>query len=223
MIELFIENAGSKVQAALAHYAAGNMLEVERAAHSVNSSSGNLGAIELRSLAVKIERLAAEKNLEAVGMLMGALNEAFARVTTRLEEERRGILGMKRIAVVEDNPDNRELVRVILEGTYDVSEYETGQQAIVGIKRERPDLVILDISLPLMDGPEVVRQIRLDADLRDLPVIALTAHAMAGDREKYLAAGFNDYVTKPIIDENALLATIERWIHSGSAQSDGAP
>jgi two-component system sensor histidine kinase/response regulator len=74
-----------------------------------------------------------------------------------------------------------------------------------------------------MDGPEVVRQIRLDADLRDLPVIALTAHAMAGDREKYLAAGFNDYVTKPIIDENALLATIERWIHSGSAQSDGAP
>jgi CheY-like chemotaxis protein len=63
-----------------------------------------------------------------------------------------------------------------------------------------------------MDGPEVVRRIRADQDLENLPVIALTAHAMSGDREKYLAAGFNDYVTKPIVDEAVLVDTIERWL-----------
>jgi CheY-like chemotaxis protein len=119
---------------------------------------------------------------------------------------------MKRIAVVEDNPDNRELVHAILSEQYHVTDYETGQQAIQGIKESRPDLVLLDISLPQMDGPEVVRRIRADTDLQGLPVIALTAHAMVGDREKYLAAGFNDYVTKPIVDESVLLGTIARWI-----------
>ncbi len=121
---------------------------------------------------------------------------------------------MKKVVVVEDNPDNRELVHVILSDVYDVTEYETGPEALEGIRRNRPDVILLDISLPQMDGPEVVRNIRADASLRDIPVIALTAHAMVGDREKYLAAGFNDYVTKPIIDEGVLLATIERWLGS---------
>ncbi len=126
---------------------------------------------------------------------------------------------MRRIVLVEDNPDNRELVRVLLAGLYEVVEYESGQQALDGIRKNRPDLVLLDISLPQMDGPEVVRNIRLDASLRDLPVIALTAHAMAGDREKYLAAGFNDYLTKPIIDDRLLVTTIERWIQGTQADA----
>ena len=78
----------------------------------------------------------------------------------------------------------------------------------------RPDVVILDISLPEMDGTEILRRIREDSKLRDLPVIALTAHAMVGDREKYLSAGFNDYVAKPILDMNVLFATIQRWVAS---------
>ncbi len=119
---------------------------------------------------------------------------------------------MKRIAVIEDNPDNRELVSVILSETFIVTEYETGAEALEGMNKERPDLVLLDISLPQMDGPEVVRKIRADAQLRNVPIVALTAHAMAGDREKYLAMGFNDYVAKPILEEAALLGTIERWL-----------
>jgi CheY-like chemotaxis protein len=116
---------------------------------------------------------------------------------------------MKRIAVVEDNPDNRLLVQVILEPHYEVVEYETGFAALEGLPQVRPDLVLLDVSLPEMDGTEVLRRIRQDPALRALPVIALTAHAMAGDREKYLAAGFDDYVSKPIVDEQVLLAAIE--------------
>ena len=118
-----------------------------------------------------------------------------------------------RIAVVEDNPDNRLLVQALLEDTYDLSEFETGVDAVAGLSEADPDLVLLDISLPEMDGTEVLRWIRNQEDLRDVPVIALTAHAMAGDREKFLAEGFNDYVTKPIVDETILLETISRWLN----------
>ena len=119
---------------------------------------------------------------------------------------------MKKISVVEDNPDNRLLVQVILEPLYEITEYEDGFAALAGWQQQKPDLVLLDVSLPGMDGPEVLNRIRADASLRDLPVIALTAHAMAGDREKYLALGFNDYVTKPIVDETLLLDAIKRLL-----------
>src|SRR5258708_6300808 len=122
---------------------------------------------------------------------------------------------MKKIAVVEDNPDNRLLVQVILAPFYEVVEYETGPAALEGLPKEKPDLVLLDISLPEMDGGEVLRRLRADAQWRTLPVIALTAHAMAGDREKFLGAGFNDYVTKPIVDENDLLGAIQRLLPGG--------
>ena len=117
-----------------------------------------------------------------------------------------------KIAVVEDNPDNRLLVQAILEDRYEISEYETGTEAVAGLARNRPDLVLLDISLPEMDGTEVLRWIRGQESLRDLPVVALTAHAMTGDRDKYLREGFDDYVTKPIIDEVVLLEAIERCL-----------
>lgn len=116
------------------------------------------------------------------------------------------------IAVVEDNPDNRLLVQAILEELYDVVEYATGVEAVAGLERERPALVLLDISLPEMDGTEVLAWIRDSDDLQDLPVIALTAHAMAGDREKFLKAGFDEYVTKPIVDETVLLEAIARCL-----------
>ena len=117
-----------------------------------------------------------------------------------------------KIAVVEDNPDNRFLVQALLEDTYEISEFETGQEAVAGLLADNPDLVLLDISLPEMDGTEVLAWIREQDAIKDVPVIALTAHAMAGDREKFLAAGFNDYVTKPIIDESVLLEAIERCL-----------
>jgi two-component system, cell cycle response regulator DivK len=116
-----------------------------------------------------------------------------------------------RIAVVEDNPDNRLLLQALLSDRYDLVEYDHGMDALAGMGASPPDLVLLDISLPGMDGNEILGRIRTDPRLRPLPVIALTAHAMAGDREKYLRAGFDDYITKPIVDEMLLLSAIERW------------
>jgi CheY-like chemotaxis protein len=116
---------------------------------------------------------------------------------------------MKTIAVVEDNADNRLLVQALLQDRYRIVEYEDGPEAIRGLGVRRPDLVLLDISLPGMDGVEVLQVLRGEERLRGLPVIALTAHAMVGDRERFLAAGFDGYVTKPIVDEEILLREIE--------------
>ena len=116
------------------------------------------------------------------------------------------------IAVVEDNPDNRLLVQALLEDLYDLREYESGSSVMEGLVQDDPDLVLLDISLPEMDGTDVLRWIRGQDALSKVPVIALTAHAMAGDRERYLAEGFDDYLTKPIVDETILLETIARWL-----------
>lgn len=117
---------------------------------------------------------------------------------------------MPKIAVVEDNADNRLLVSVILEDIYEIVEYETGQAALDDLPRANVDLVLLDISLPGMDGIEVLARIRADERIRDLRVIALTAHAGPDDRDKFISAGFDDYVTKPIVDESILLDAITR-------------
>lgn len=119
---------------------------------------------------------------------------------------------MTRIALVEDNADNRLLATAILEDYYEIDEYETGMAALAAFRRHRPSLVLLDISLPHMDGTEVLRRIRADDTLRDVPVIALTAHAMAGDRDRYLDMGFDAYVSKPIVDEQLLLGEIRRLL-----------
>jgi len=119
---------------------------------------------------------------------------------------------MKKVALVEDNPDNRLLVQAILEDLFEVISFETGSEALEEFKLVPPDLVLLDISLPDMDGLEILKRIREHKLLNDLPVIALTAHAMAGDRERFLAAGFNDYIMKPIVDEMVLIETINKFV-----------
>lgn len=119
---------------------------------------------------------------------------------------------MKRIALVEDNVDNRLLVQAILEDRCELHEYGDGPSAIRAMRESPPDLVLLDVSLPGMDGGEVLRLLRSEPSLSRVPVVALTAHAMKGDRERFLAAGFDDYVSKPILDERTLLGVVERWL-----------
>jgi CheY-like chemotaxis protein len=119
---------------------------------------------------------------------------------------------MKSIVLVDDNRDNRLLVSALLSELYQVSEYETGFEAMRALKATVPDLILLDISLPGMGGMEVLSLLRADERLKDVPVIALTACATHGDRERYLLAGFNDYIPKPTVDEKAFLQAIARCL-----------
>lgn len=116
------------------------------------------------------------------------------------------------ITVVEDNPDNRLLIRVLLSDSYDVNECVDGFEAIAQIPKSPPSLVLLDVSLPGMDGLQVLKTLRAIPALDRVPIVALTAHAMSGDRERFLAAGFDDYVSKPIVDERFLFEAIARHL-----------
>jgi CheY-like chemotaxis protein len=118
---------------------------------------------------------------------------------------------MKKILVVEDVDFNRDLVVQLLEDKYQVIEAVNGKEGVEIAERERPELILMDLSLPIMDGWEATRRLKTNADLRSIPVIALTAHAMKGDEEKALAAGCDDYLAKPI-DEDELMATIEKYL-----------
>jgi two-component system cell cycle response regulator DivK len=116
---------------------------------------------------------------------------------------------MAKILLVEDNELNRDMLSRRLERRgYEMVVAVDGSQGIALARSERPDLILMDISLPVLDGWEATRQLKADPDTSGIPIIALTAHAMAGDQEKALAAGCDDYDTKPI-DLNSLLAKIE--------------
>ena len=115
---------------------------------------------------------------------------------------------MKRILLVEDNQVNRELVRDMLEGSdFEVFEAENGLQALHMLPRTSPDLVLLDIQMPVLDGMSAIKEIRRRPQYAGLPVLALTAYAMVGDKERVLAAGFTGYLSKPI-DRKTLLQEI---------------
>jgi two-component system, cell cycle response regulator DivK len=106
---------------------------------------------------------------------------------------------MPKLLVVEDNEESREgLSRHLKRKGFDVLTAADGQQAVGVAHLEAPDLVLMDMSLPVLDGWEATRRLKADPATRSIPVIALTAHAMAGDREKALEAGCDEYETKPV-------------------------
>jgi CheY-like chemotaxis protein len=119
---------------------------------------------------------------------------------------------MCRIMIIEDNADNRLLLNAILGDAFTITEHANGPDGLAALATELPEIVLLDISLPGMDGVEVLRHIRASTDFRHLPVIAFTAHAMSDDRGKFLGHGFDDYITKPIVDETILLGSIGRLL-----------
>lgn len=106
---------------------------------------------------------------------------------------------MSRILVVEDNQDNMTLIVDVLSSLdHVVLQAVDGEKGVELARAEKPDLILMDLSLPLLDGWEATRHIKADPELKAIPIIALTAHAMVGDRERALQAGCDDYVTKPI-------------------------
>jgi len=104
----------------------------------------------------------------------------------------------KHILVVEDREDSRQIVRDLLAGTdYELSEAENGAEALSVIAKQRPDLIVMEIQLPVMDGYEAARRIKSDPALQSIPIIAVPSYAPAGEEAKARAAGCDDYVPKP--------------------------
>jgi two-component system cell cycle response regulator DivK len=104
----------------------------------------------------------------------------------------------KCILVVEDQEDNRQILRDLLGATdYEMMEAENGQEALNAIEKKKPDLILMDIQLPVMDGYEATRRIKAKPEWKSIPVIVVTSYALSGDAEKARAAGCDDYVTKP--------------------------
>jgi signal transduction histidine kinase/CheY-like chemotaxis protein len=149
--------------------------------------------------------------------IMQAFGEAVpetSRVAQRNEQEAEALKHIRgaRVLLVEDNEINQQVALEILErARLDVSLAENGQEAVSAVKEKDYDVVLMDIQMPLMNGYEATGAIRSDPRFKDLPIIAMTAHAMAGDEDKSLQAGMNGHVTKPI-DPDLLFATLLKWI-----------
>ena len=117
-----------------------------------------------------------------------------------------------RILIVEDQADNRRILRDLFANAgYELIEAESGEDALSALATSRPDLILMDIQLPVMDGYEATRQIRANPDLKSVPIIAVTSYALAGDEAKARAAGCSAYVTKPY-SPRALLAKIREYM-----------
>jgi len=121
---------------------------------------------------------------------------------------------LKKILVVEDNEDNRRILvyRLRKIGRFDIREAANGQQAIEAVKVERPDLIFMDLKMPVMDGWEATKRIREMDGGETIRIIALTAQAMAGDEQKALAIGCDDYLAKPVVDPDLVRQKLERLI-----------
>jgi two-component system, cell cycle response regulator DivK len=118
----------------------------------------------------------------------------------------------KRILVVEDQPDSRQIIRDMVASTdYEITEAENGEEALAAIAKQRPDLILMDIQLPIMDGYTATRLIKTDPDLRSIPIIAVTSYALASEEKKARAAGCDDYVTKPF-SPRQMLAKIRQYM-----------
>ncbi len=118
----------------------------------------------------------------------------------------------KSILVVEDQEDNRQIIRDMLTFTnYEIVEAESGEEALAAVAKRRPDLILMDIQLPGMDGYETTRRIKADPALRSVPIIAVTSFALSGEEQKALAAGCSAYVPKPY-SPRQLLAKIRQYL-----------
>lgn len=122
---------------------------------------------------------------------------------------------MKLLCVVEDNMDSLDLMLDLLGEDYEIKGFSTGPELLEYLEtkdRKLPVLFILDISLPVMDGMALLRKLKADRDCQSIPALALTAHAMKNDRRRFLNAGFDGYLSKPIVEEKLLFDEIDRLL-----------
>ncbi len=165
--------------------------------------------------------------LDGIYTMLGFVSNDVLSTTAKPEEKSRERISKKQrkrgksiVLVAEDNPDNMATLRAVLGNTYTIIEAIDGKKAVELIQKENPDLVLLDISLPKKDGYSVIAKIRELPQTKDIPVVAVTAHAMKGDREDILRAGCDDYIAKPF-DPAQILEKIEKLLQHSSTTNKG--
>jgi CheY-like chemotaxis protein len=128
-----------------------------------------------------------------------------------------------RILLVEDNAENRDMLsRRLLRRGFEIDFAVDGEEAVASARASRPDLILMDLSLPVIDGWEATRILKQDGTTAHIPIIALTAHASAEDREKCMAAGMDDYLSKPL-NPQQLAETLERWMPKRTQAAAASP
>lgn len=127
---------------------------------------------------------------------------------------------MKRVLVVEDVELNRDLLVQLLEDDYEVVTAEDGAAGVEAAQREHPDLILMDLQLPVVDGWEATRRVKADPELRSIPVIAISSHVMPGDERRARESGCDDYLSKPL-DESELFEKLEAFL--GGARDHEPP
>jgi two-component system, cell cycle response regulator DivK len=117
----------------------------------------------------------------------------------------------KRILLVEDEEDNMQILRDLLTSDYEIDEAADGEQALAAVAKRRPDLILMDIQLPVIDGYEATRRIKADSALRSIPIIAITSYALGEDEIRARSAGCDDFVAKPY-SPRQLLAKVRQYL-----------
>jgi len=120
-------------------------------------------------------------------------------------------MALKKILVVDDTDFNRDLIVQLLSEEYDVVEAVNGQEGIAMAETEKPDLILMDLGMPVMDGWEATRRLKANSALKQIPIIAVTSHAMIGDELHAREAGCDDYIPKPV-DEEVLIQKVKKFI-----------
>jgi two-component system cell cycle response regulator DivK len=117
-----------------------------------------------------------------------------------------------KVAIIDDDMADREVLTLILKDHYEVTSYEDGISGLAGIRRDIPDAVLLDIKMPYMDGTEVIKEIRKDPALAGITVIAMTADGTPGDRKRFIRLGFDHCMLKPVLDHDVLMRMLDFYL-----------
>lgn len=189
--------------------------DLKRLSHNNIQQLVQKGDVEREGLLLKVKIMLGETSQisDVINDKVDSMEEARIRHQRALTPRHKLSDGQElpTILAIEDNPDNMLTIKAMLNNNYTIIEAIDGEKGLIAAIRDLPDLVLLDISLPGMDGYAVVQKMKADKNTRNIPVIALTAHAMKGDREKAISAGCDDYLSKPI-DPVKIQETIKKWL-----------
>jgi CheY-like chemotaxis protein len=217
LLRLFIVTSEESLQRITAAQATSAWHIVQPSAHHLFASAAQLQLEEIANCAAELEASARSGRTEQIESDIARVRAALDVARPALQQVLADLPQAQRIAVVDDSEDVRVLVRLVLEPQFDVTEYPDGTSALTGLRRFPPDLVVIDLTLPDISGMDLLEFMRLDAALRDLPTIALTA-MNASEGKSFTDAGFSMHVRKPIVDTEDFLRKVNQLLKNRAWQ-----